>query len=394
MSSSAGQPITCKAAIAWAAKQPLVIEDVIVAPPRAGEVRVKIIATAVCHTDIYTWSGADPEGLFPTILGHEGGGIVESVGEGVTSVRVGDHVVPLYTPECRACVHCVSQKTNLCSAIRGTQGKGLMPDGSSRFTIAATGAPVFHFMGCSTFAQYSVLPEIALAVVDKAAPLDRVCLLGCGVTTGWGAVVHTAGVTVNSTAAVFGLGAVGLAVLHALKTVGASRILAIDTNPAKRSLAEKFGGPAVEFVNPTDHPGKSIQDVIVGMTMAGGFGGVDYSFECVGSTSLMRAALESTHRGWGVSVVIGVAASGTEIATRPFQLITGRTWKGTAFGGVRGRTELPRMVDAWMKREAGAIPLGDFVTSEHAGMQGVLDAFAVMVDSSIGALRPVARLQE
>jgi S-(hydroxymethyl)glutathione dehydrogenase / alcohol dehydrogenase len=339
-----------RAAVAWAAKQPLEIEDVELEGPRAGEVLIRIVATGVCHTDAFTLSGADPEGLFPTILGHEGGAIVEAVGAGVTSVAPGDHVIPLYTPECRACKFCLSGKTNLCQAIRATQGKGLMPDGSSRFS--ARGQLIHHYMGTSTFAEHTVLPEIALAKINPAAPLDKVCLLGCGITTGIGAVLNTAKVTPGSTVAVFGLGGIGLSVIQGAVMAKAARIIAIDLNPAKFELARQLG--ATDCVNPSKYPAP-IQEVIVELTS----GGVDYSFECVGNVGLMRAALECCHKGWGESIIIGVAGAGQEIATRPFQLVTGRVWRGTAFGGVKGRTELPGYVDRYM---SGEIAIDPFIT--------------------------------
>lgn len=341
-----------KAAVAWEPKAPLVIEEIDLEGPKKGEVLVKIVATGVCHTDAFTLSGADPEGLFPVILGHEGGGIVEEVGEGVTSLKKGDHVIPLYTPECKECKFCLSGKTNLCVKIRATQGKGLMPDGTSRFS--KNGKMIHHYMGCSTFAEYTVVPEIALAKVNPKAPLEKVCLLGCGVTTGIGAVLNTAKVQKGSSVAVFGLGGIGLSVIQGAKMAGASRIIAIDINNGKKEIAMKMG--ATEFVNPKDHT-KPIQQVIVEMTEWG----VDYSFECVGSTQLMRAALECAHRGWGESIVIGVAGAGQEISTRPFQLVTGRVWKGSAFGGVKGRTELPGYVDQYM---SGEINIDDMVTFE------------------------------
>jgi S-(hydroxymethyl)glutathione dehydrogenase/alcohol dehydrogenase len=339
-----------KAAVAWGPGQPLKIEEIDLAPPKAGEVLVKMIATGVCHTDAFTLSGEDPEGLFPVILGHEGGGIVHDVGAGVTSLKKGDHVIPLYTPECRECRFCLSGKTNLCVKIRATQGKGLMPDGTTRFS--KDGKPIFHYMGCSTFAEYTVVPEIALAKVNDRAPLDKVCLLGCGVTTGIGAVLNTAKVEKGATVAVFGLGGIGLSVVQGAKMAQASRIIAIDINDAKWEMARKFG--ATDFVNPKHHQ-KPIQQVIVEMTEWG----VDYSFECVGKVELMRAALECAHRGWGQSIIIGVAGAGQEIATRPFQLVTGRVWKGTAFGGVKGRSELPGYVEQYMK---GTINIDDMVT--------------------------------
>jgi S-(hydroxymethyl)glutathione dehydrogenase/alcohol dehydrogenase len=334
----------------WKANEPLSIEEIDLQLLQAGEVLVWIVATGVCHTDVFTLSGADPEGLFPVILGHEGGGIVEAIGEGVTSLAVGDHVIPLYTPECRECKFCKSGKTNLCVKIRATQGKGLMPDGTTRFS--KNGQPIFHYMGCSTFAEKTVVPEIALAKVNPKAPLDKVCLLGCGVTTGIGAVHNTAKVQEGDTVAVFGLGGIGLSVIQAAKAAKASRIIAIDINDGKKEIAMKLG--ATEFVNPKDHD-KPIQQVIVAMTEWG----VDHSFECVGHVGLMRAALECAHRGWGQSIIIGVAGAGQEISTRPFQLVTGRVWKGSAFGGVRGRTELPGYVEQYMN---GTINIDDMVT--------------------------------
>ena len=341
-----------KAAVAWKANAPLSIEEIDLQPPQAGEVLVKIVATGVCHTDAFTLSGADPEGFFPVILGHEGGGIVAAVGDGVTSLAVGDHVIPLYTPECRECKFCTSGKTNLCVKIRATQGRGLMPDGTTRFS--KNGQPIFHYMGCSTFAEYTVVPEIALAKVNPKAPLDKVCLLGCGITTGLGAVHNTAKVQKGDTVAVFGLGGIGLSVIQAAKTAGASRIIAIDINNGKKEIAMKLG--ATEFVNPKEHD-KPIQQVIVAMTDWG----VDHSFECVGNVGLMRAALECAHRGWGQSIIIGVAGAGQEISTRPFQLVTGRVWKGSAFGGVKGRTELPGYVEQYLN---GEINIDDMVTFE------------------------------
>ncbi len=333
-------------------------------------------------TDLYTLSGADPEGLFPTVLGHEGAGIVESIGEGVTEVAVGDHVVPLYIPECRTCKFCKSGKTNLCSVIRVTQGRGQMPDGTSRFSCRGT--PLFHFMGCSTFSEYTVLAAISVAVVPKSAPLDKVCLLGCGVSTGYGAVLNTAHVEAGATAAVFGLGAVGLSVIMGLKAAGARRVIAIDIDEGKAALADKFFGGKIDFLNPKNLPENvKVQDRIIEMTMEDGAGGVDYSFECVGNVHLMRAALECVHKGWGQSVIIGVAASGQEIATRPFQLVTGRTWKGTAFGGFKGRTDVPLLV---VKYTRGEIQLDAFVTHTFTGIQALNDAIETMHH---GALRPV-----
>ena len=339
-----------RAAVAWEAGKPLSIEEIDVGGPRAGEVLVRVVATGVCHTDAYTLSGADPEGLFPTVLGHEGGAIVEEVGAGVSSLKPGDHVIPLYTPECRECKFCRSGKTNLCVAIRATQGKGLMPDGSSRFS--RNGQPIFHYMGTSTFAEYTVLPEIALAKIRSDAPLDKVCLLGCGVTTGIGAVRNTAKVQPGDTVAVFGIGGIGLSVIQGAVMANAGRIIAVDVNDSKAEMARQLG--ATDFVNPTRLTG-TVQEAIIEMTD----GGVDHSFECVGNVDLMRVALECAHRGWGQSVVIGVAGAGQEIRTRPFQLVTGRVWKGTAFGGVKGRTELPDYVDMYMN---GRIELDAMVT--------------------------------
>ncbi|PKR49664.1 S-(hydroxymethyl)glutathione dehydrogenase/class III alcohol dehydrogenase [Thalassospira marina] len=344
------QTITCKAAIAWEAGKPLSIEEVQVAPPKAGEVRIKLTATGVCHTDAFTLSGDDPEGIFPAILGHEGGGVVESIGEGVTSVAVGDHVIPLYTPECGECKFCKSGKTNLCSKIRETQGKGLMPDGTTRFS--QNGKPIFHYMGCSTFSEYTVLPEISVAKVNKAAPLEEVCLLGCGVTTGMGAATNAAKVKKGDTVAIFGLGGIGLSAIIGCQMAGAERILAIDINEKKFDLAKQLG--ATDCINPKNFD-KPIQQVIVEMTD----GGVDYSFECIGNVNVMRSALECCHKGWGESVIIGVAGSGQEISTRPFQLVTGRVWRGTAFGGVKGRSELPDYVERYL---AGEFKLSDFIT--------------------------------
>ena len=344
------QFIKSKAAIAWGPNQPLVVEEVDVMLPRKGEVLVKVVASGVCHTDAFTLSGEDPEGLFPVILGHEGGGIVEQIGEGVTSVSVGDHVIPLYTAECKVCKFCTSGKTNLCSAVRETQGRGVMPDGTSRFY--KDGQPIFHYMGCSTFSEYTVLPEISLAKVSKEAPLEEVCLLGCGVTTGMGAVLNTAKVEKGDNVAVFGLGGIGLSAIIGAKMAGANRIIGVDINESKFELAKQLG--ATDCINPKDYD-KPIQDVIVEMTD----GGVEYSFECIGNVDVMRSALECCHKGWGESVIIGVAGSGQEISTRPFQLVTGRVWRGTAFGGVKGRSELPAIVERYM---AGEFKLSDFIT--------------------------------
>jgi len=357
--------ITSRAAVAWEAKRPLEIEEVQVAPPKAGEVLVRIVATGVCHTDAYTLSGKDSEGVFPSILGHEGAGVVEEVGPGVTSVQVGDHVIPLYTPECGTCKFCRSGKTNLCQAIRATQGKGLMPDGTTRFTCK--GQPIFHYMGTSTFSEYTVLPEIAVAKINKAAPLEKVCLLGCGVTTGMGAVMNTAKVEPGSTVAVFGLGGIGLSAIIGAVMAKASRIIGIDVNPAKFEIAKQLG--ATDVINPKDYD-RPIQDVLVELTD----GGVDYSFECIGNVQVMRAALECCHKGWGESVIIGVAGAGEEISTRPFQLVTGRVWRGSAFGGVRGRTELPEYVERYMR---GEFELDTFIT-HTMGLDDINHAFDLM----------------
>jgi len=357
--------IRSRAAVAWAAKQPLEVTEVDVAPPKAGEVLVRIVATGVCHTDAYTLSGADPEGIFPAILGHEGGGIVEAVGEGVSSVAVGDHVIPLYTPECGKCKFCLSGKTNLCQAIRATQGKGLMPDGSSRFS--KDGKPIFHYMGTSTFSEYTVLPEISVAKIRKDAPLDKVCLLGCGVTTGIGAVRNTAKVEAGASVAVFGLGGIGLSAIIGAVMNKAGRIVAVDINPDKFEIARQLG--ATDCINPLDYD-RPIQEVIVDLTD----GGVDYSFECIGNVKVMRSALECCHKGWGESVIIGVAGAGEEISTRPFQLVTGRVWRGSAFGGVRGRSELPGYVDM---AQRGEIPLDTFIT-HRMGLEDINQAFDLM----------------
>ncbi|WP_371135085.1 S-(hydroxymethyl)glutathione dehydrogenase/class III alcohol dehydrogenase [Thalassospira sp.] len=361
------QTITCKAAIAWEAGKPLSIEEVQVAPPKAGEVRVRIVATGVCHTDAFTLSGDDPEGIFPAILGHEGGGVVESIGEGVTSVVVGDHVIPLYTPECGECKFCKSGKTNLCQKIRATQGKGLMPDGTTRFS--QNGKPIYHYMGCSTFSEYTVLPEISLAKINKTAPLEEVCLLGCGVTTGMGATTNAAKVKPGDTVAIFGLGGIGLSAIIGCQMAGAGRILAIDINEKKFDLAQQLG--ATDVINPQKFD-KPIQDVIVEMTD----GGVDYSFECIGNVNIMRSALECCHKGWGESVIIGVAGAGQEISTRPFQLVTGRVWRGTAFGGVKGRSQLPDYVERYL---AGEFKLSDFITHTMK-LEDINTAFDLMHD--------------
>ena len=357
--------IKSKAAIAWGPGQPLSIEEIDVMPPKAGEVLIRIIATGVCHTDAFTLSGDDPEGIFPVILGHEGGGIVEQLGEGVTSVAVGDHVIPLYTPECGECSFCTSGKTNLCQKIRETQGKGLMPDGTTRFY--KDGKPIYHYMGCSTFSEYTVLPEISLAKINPEAPLEKVCLLGCGVTTGMGAVMNTANVEEGATVAIFGIGGIGLAAIIGATMAKASRIIAIDINESKFDLAKKLG--ATDCINPKLYD-KPIQDVIIELTD----GGVDYSFECIGNVNTMRSALECCHKGWGESIIIGVAGAGQEISTRPFQLVTGRVWKGTAFGGVKGRTELPEYVNRYM---AGEFELDDFIT-HTLPLSKINEAFTLM----------------
>jgi S-(hydroxymethyl)glutathione dehydrogenase/alcohol dehydrogenase len=354
-----------RAAIATQAGHPLEITEIDVQGPRQGEVLVRMVATGVCHTDAFTLSGEDPEGIFPAVLGHEGGGVIEEVGAGVTSVKPGDHVIPLYTPECGECSFCRSGKTNLCQAIRVTQGQGLMPDGTSRFSLK--GKPLYHYMGTSTFSEYSVMPEISVARINPQAPLDKVCLLGCGITTGIGAVLNTAKVEAGATVAVFGLGGIGLSVVQGAVMAGASRIFAIDLNEDKFAMARMLG--ATDFVNPSSYD-EPIQDVIVELTG----GGVDYSFECIGNTNVMRSALECCHKGWGESVIIGVAGAGQEISTRPFQLVTGRVWRGTAFGGVRGRSELPGYVDNYL---AGKINIDDMVT-HTMGLDGINRAFDLM----------------
>jgi S-(hydroxymethyl)glutathione dehydrogenase/alcohol dehydrogenase len=354
-----------RAAIARGAGQPLEIEEIQVAAPKAGEVMVRIVATGVCHTDAFTLSGEDPEGIFPAILGHEGGGIVEAVGPEVTSVKPGDHVIPLYTPECGKCSFCTSGKTNLCQAIRATQGQGLMPDGSSRFS--SNGETIYHYMGTSTFSEYTVLPEISVAKVNPEAPLDKVCLLGCGITTGIGAVLNTAKVEPGATVGVFGLGGIGLSVVQGAVMAGAARIIAIDINEDKFEMARMLG--ATDFVNPRNYD-QPIQEVIVDLTD----GGVDYSFECIGNVDVMRSALECCHKGWGESVIIGVAGAGQEISTRPFQLVTGRVWRGTAFGGVRGRSELPGYVDRYLN---GEIKIDEMVT-HTMGLEDINEAFELM----------------
>ena len=354
-----------RAAVAFEAGKPLEIVEIDVAPPRKGEVLIRVTHTAVCHTDAYTLEGSDPEGVFPVVLGHEGAGIVVEVGEGVTSVVPGDHVIPLYTAECGKCDFCLSGKTNLCVAVRETQGKGLMPDGTTRFSY--NGQPLYHYMGCSTFSEYTVVAEVSLAKINPEANPEHVCLLGCGVTTGIGAVHNTAKVQPGDSVAVFGLGGIGLAAIQGARQAKAGRSIAIDTNPSKFELARQFG--ATECINPNDHD-KPIQQVLIEMT---GWG-IDHTFECIGNVQVMRAALESAHRGWGQSIVIGVAGAGEEISTRPFQLVTGRVWKGSAFGGVKGRTELPGMVEDAMK---GDIDLAPFVT-HTMGLEEINEAFELM----------------
>lgn len=354
-----------RAAVAWEAGKPLSIEEVDLEGPRAGEVMVKLVATGVCHTDAFTLSGADPEGIFPCIMGHEGAGVVVEVGPGVTSVAVGDHVIPLYTPECGKCKFCLSGKTNLCQAIRATQGKGLMPDGTTRFS--KNGKPIYHYMGTSTFSEYTVLPEISVAKISKEAPLDKVCLLGCGITTGIGAVLNTAKVQPGATVAVFGLGGIGLSVIQGAVIAKAGRILAVDINEDKFEMARQLG--ATDCVNPKNYD-KPIQDVIVELTD----GGVDYSFECIGNVHVMRSALECCHKGWGESIIIGVAGAGQEISTRPFQLVTGRVWRGSAFGGVKGRSQLPDYVERYMR---GEIKIDEFITYTMP-LDRINDAFDLM----------------
>ncbi|QLQ79174.1 hypothetical protein HG537_0B05210 [Torulaspora globosa] len=349
-----GKPITCIAAVAYEAGKPLTVEEIIVEPPRAHEVRIRVEYTAVCHTDAYTLSGVDPEGAFPSILGHEGAGIVESVGEGVTSVKPGDHVIALYTAECQKCKFCLSGKTNLCGSVRATQGKGVMPDGTSRFKNKK-GETLFHFMGCSTFSQYTVVADVSVVAVDPSAPLESICLLGCGVTTGYGAAVKTANVQEGDTVAVFGGGTVGLSVIQGAKIRKASRIILVDINDQKMQYAKEFG--ATDFVNPrTDlKEGQTIVEKLIEMTD----GGLDFTFDCTGNTKVMRDALEACHKGWGTSIIIGVAAAGEEISTRPFQLVTGRVWKGSAFGGIKGRSEMAGLIEDYKK---GKLKVDEFIT--------------------------------
>ena len=361
-----------RAAVALAPGQPLEIMEVNLDGPKAGEVLIEVKATGVCHTDEFTRSGDDPEGIFPAILGHEGAGIVLAVGEGVTTVAPGDHVIPLYTPECRQCHACLSGKTNLCTAIRNTQGQGLMPDGTTRFSML-DGTPIYHYMGCSTFANHTVLPEIAVAKVREDAPFDKICYIGCGVTTGIGAVINTAGVEKGATAAVFGLGGIGLNVIQGLRLAGCEMIIGIDTNDAKADMGQRFG--MTHFLNPSQLDG-SVSDAILALTRTeqDSFGGVDYSFDATGNVKVMREALECSHRGWGVSVIIGVAPAGAEISTRPFQLVTGRVWKGTAFGGAKGRTDVPQFVDWYMD---GTIEIDPMITHKLK-LEEINDAFELM----------------
>lgn len=381
MSATEGKPITCKAMVAYAPKQPLKLTTITVDPPKSNEVRVKVIANALCHTDIYTLDGHDPEGLFPCILGHEAGCIVESIGENVTSVKVGDHVIPCYTPQCceTSCVFCQSPKTNLCPKIRSTQGQGFMPDGTVRFKDE-DGKELYHFMGCSTMAEYTVLAEISCAKIAAEAPLEKVCLFGCGVSTGLGAVWNTCKVEVNSTVAVFGLGAVGLAVIQGAKMAGASEIYAVDINPEKFIAAKSLGATHCIDSSKLSTP---IQKHIAGELTPWG---VDYSFDCTGNVQVMRAALECSHRGWGVSCIIGVAASGHEISTRPFQLVTGRVWKGTAFGGFKSRTDVPKLVNKMMK---GDIPIDHFITHKFDGVDKTNEAIDTLHSGT--CLRAVCR---
>ncbi|MCH7343180.1 S-(hydroxymethyl)glutathione dehydrogenase/class III alcohol dehydrogenase [Pelomonas sp. CA6] len=353
-----------RAAVAWAAGQPLTIETLDLDGPRAGEVLIEVKATGICHTDHYTLSGADPEGIFPAVLGHEGAGVVVDVGPGVTTLRRDDHVIPLYTPECRQCKFCLSRKTNLCQLIRGTQGRGLMPDASSRFSL--NGKPVFHYMGTSTFSNYIVVPEIAVAKVRPDAPFDKICYIGCGVTTGVGAVIFSAKVEAGAHVAVFGLGGIGLNVIQAARMVGADKIIGVDINPAREAMARRFG--MTHFINPREV--ENVVDTIVQLTD----GGADYSFECVGNTTLMRQALECTHKGWGRSLIIGVAAAGAEISTRPFQLVTGRKWEGSAFGGARGRTDVPKIVDWYME---GKLRIDELIT-HRLTLDQINEGFALM----------------
>jgi S-(hydroxymethyl)glutathione dehydrogenase/alcohol dehydrogenase len=355
-----------RAAVAWEANKPLTVETIDIQGPKSGEVLVQVMATGVCHTDAYTLSGLDSEGKFPAILGHEGAGIVRELGPGVTSVKIGDHVIPLYTPECRQCKTCLSRRSNLCTSIRATQGQGLMPDNTSRFSCS--GNEVFHYMGCSTFSNFTVLPEIAVAKVREDAPFDKICYIGCGVTTGIGAVVYTAKVWPGANVVVFGLGGIGLNVIQGARMVGADKIIGVDINPSKVEMAKKFG--VTHFVNPDEIGRDKVVQAIVDLTG----GGADFSFECIGNVHTMRQALECCHRGWGESIIIGVAPSGTEISTRPFQLVTGRVWKGSAFGGARGRTDVPKIVDWYME---GKINIDDLITHTMP-LDKINDAFDLM----------------
>ena len=356
----------CKAAVAHQAGKPLTIESVRVDGPKAGEIMVEIKATGICHTDAYTLSGADPEGLFPAVLGHEGAGVVVEIGEGVTSLRPGDHVIPLYVPECRSCEYCISGRTNLCQAVRETQGKGVMPNGESRFSVG--GESLFHYMGTSTFSNYTVLPEIAAAKIREDAPFDKACYIGCGVTTGIGAVINTAKVRIGSNVVIFGLGGIGLNVAQGARLAGANMIVGVDVNPNRKEIAEKFG--VTHFVNAAEIPEDDLVPYLISLTK----GGADYSFECIGNVKTMRAALECCHKGWGESVIIGVAPAGAEISTRPFQLVTGRVWRGTAFGGAKGRTDVPRIVDWYME---GKINIDDLITHTMP-LEKINDAFDLM----------------
>ncbi|SCU99358.1 LAFA_0G23552g1_1 [Lachancea sp. 'fantastica'] len=380
---SAGKPIKCTAAVAYEAGKPLTVEEITVDPPKAHEVRVKIDYTAVCHTDAYTLSGVDPEGAFPSILGHEGAGIVESVGEGVTNVKPGDHVIALYTAECKKCKFCLSNKTNLCSSVRATQGKGVMPDGTSRFHNSK-GESLLHFMGCSTFSQYTVLADVSVVAIDPEAPLEKVCLLGCGVTTGYGAAIKTANVQKGDTVAVFGAGTVGLSVVQGAKVRGCSKIIVIDLNDQKKDWAMEFG--ATDFINPTKDlkEGQTIVEKLIEVTD----GGLDFTFDCTGNTQVMRDALEACHKGWGQSIIIGVAAAGKEIATRPFQLVTGRVWKGSAFGGIKGRSEMNGLVSDYLD---GKLKVDEFITHKR----GFTDINAAFEDLHHGdCLRTVLDLSK
>ncbi|KAJ2897213.1 S-(hydroxymethyl)glutathione dehydrogenase [Zalerion maritima] len=375
------QVIKCKAAVAWEAGKELSIEDIEVAPPKAHEVRIQVLYTGVCHTDAYTLSGKDPEGAFPIVLGHEGAGLVESVGEGVTSVKPGDHVVALYTPECKECKFCKSGKTNLCGKIRATQGKGVMPDGTSRFTCK--GKPLLHFMGTSTFSQYTVVADISCVAVQQDAPMDRTCLLGCGITTGYGAARVTANVEEGSSVAIFGAGCVGLSVVQGAVVNKAAKIIVVDVNPAKEEWSRKFG--ATDFVNPTALPqGTTIVDKLIEMTD----GGCDYTFDCTGNVGVMRAALEACHKGWGQSIIIGVAAAGQEISTRPFQLVTGRVWKGCAFGGIKGRSQLPGLVSDYLQ---GSLKVDEFITHRQT-LPEINTSFEIMKQGD--CIRAVVSMKE